>query len=133
MNKFYQSLYRLLFSYDWDVVEVEGALFKLSWGLWMLLPFPVFRTVSMYSLIAPENVWGIFLILFGTIHLYAVGTQNLHWRRVMSLVSFFFWLFSVILLFLQAPTAALIPTFAIIAFFMGVNFIRLNLLAKIIQ
>ncbi len=131
MINFYQGIRRLLFSYDWDIVEIEGAMFKLSWGLWMLLPFPVFRTVSAYTLIAPENIWGIFLVIFGAFHMYAVFTRQLNWRRLMSFISFFFWLFSAILLLIQAPTAALIPTFVIIAFFMGVNYIRLGVLAKI--
>lgn len=127
------NIRRLFFGYDWDIVEIEGALFKLTWGLWMLLPFPVFKSVSVYSQIASENTWGVSLAALGVIHLYAVINNKIWLRRVMCFIAFSFWLFTIILIYIQAPTASLLPTFSIIAFFMAMNFVRLGAASRVIR
>lgn len=126
MATIFKKLRHLLLSYDWEIIEIQGAIFKASWGFWLLLPFPVFRAISGYNAVGTENIWGWGLFLYGMFHLYAIYS---HWkwlRRWVTFVAFLFWIFTVILIFQQSRTSTLLPMFTVIAFFMGMNFIRLK-------
>lgn len=129
----FKKVKRFIFTYDWEIVEVQGALFKLTWGIWLLLPFKVFRTVPGYNAFGSENLWGWGLAALGFVHLIAILSGNLYWRRRLTLTAFFFWIFIIVLLALQSATAAFLPTFVIIAFFMGMNYIRMRFEEKIQQ
>lgn len=115
-----------IFNYDWEIVEIEGAIFKVAWGLWLLMPWRTFRTIQGYNAFGNENLWGWGLFLLGAVHLVAIFSGHRLFRRTLTMLAFFFWLFIIVLLFLQSKTSALIPMFTIIAFFMGMNFIRLK-------
>lgn len=124
--KITRALYKLIFSYDWEIVEVQGALFKITWGLWLLLPFNVFKAIEGYSAYGSENFYGALLLIMGIIHLVAIASHKVDIRRRITFMAFLFWLFSIIMVYTQSPTGALLPMFAVVAFFMGVNFIRLS-------
>jgi hypothetical protein len=126
MAKFLNRLKILLLSYDWEIIEVQGAVFKTAWGFWLLLPFPVFRAISGYNAAGKENIWGWGLFALGVFHLYAIFSNKLKLRRWVTFVAFLFWIFTVILILQQSKTSVLIPMFSIIAFFMGLNFVRMG-------
>lgn len=115
-----------MFTYDWEVVEIMGAVFKITWGIWLLLPFPVFRAIEGYNAVGTESWWGIGLLIYGTLHLMAVIAGHRFYRRWLTFGAFLFWIFTVFLIWQQSHTAALLPTFTVIAFFMGLNFIRIG-------
>lgn len=125
-TKITQTIKRFIFSYDWEIVEIEGAIFKIMWGIWLLLPFQTFRQISGYTAISTENIWGFGLLFLGLVHFGAITSGKIRLRRWITFIAFLFWLFTILLIFKQSPTAALLPLFAVIAFFMGLNFIRLG-------
>ena len=115
-----------MFSYDWEVVEVQGAMFKIAWGIWMMMPFPMFKTIEGYSAYGTENFYGAALLFMGVIHLIAIGSHKIDIRRRITFLAFLFWFFSIIMVYTQSHTSAILPLFVVVAFFMGVNFIRLS-------
>lgn len=121
------SFKRFLFTYDWEIVEIQGATFKIMWGVWLLSPFQTFRTIAGYNQVASENTWGWGLLLLGLIHLIAILSKNRIMRIIMCMIAFLFWTFTVILVAQQLWTSAIVPMFSVIAFFMGINFTRLVL------
>src|SRR6185503_20309153 len=98
---------RFIFTYDWEVVEIQGAIFKIAWGVWLLLPFPVFRAVQGYNAVGTENWWGIGLLIYGLAHFIAILSGNRLARRIFTFGAFLFWIFTVILIWQQTHTAAL--------------------------
>lgn len=128
MITIFNSFKRFLFSYDWEIVEVQGAVFKVIWGIWLLSPFQTFRTISGYNQIASENTWGWSLLILGLIHLLAVLSRYRKLRITMCMIAFLFWTFTVVLVVQQLWTSAIVPMFSVIAFFMGLNFTRLVLM-----
>jgi hypothetical protein len=127
MATVFSRLKQFMFSYSWEIVEIEGAAFKLAWAIWLLLPFQAFRSISGYASVATENIWGVGLLILGAIHLYSVVKHKRRLRQVMTFIAFLFWLFTVVLIWFQSHTAALIPLFAVIALFMFINFLRLSI------
>lgn len=121
-----RSIQKFIFSYDWEIVEVQGSIFKITWGVWLLLPFETFRTVEGYNAFGDERVYGIVLLILGLVHFMAIASHKVDIRRNITFLAFLFWLFSAIMVYTQAHTAAIIPMFVVIAFFMAVNFIRLG-------
>ncbi len=118
-------LKKFIFSYDWEIVEIQGAITKVLWAVWLLMPFPAFRTVSGYTAVASENVWGIGLLVLGSLHLFSVLSHYRGMRKLMTFVAFLFWLFTITLVWLQSHTSPLIVFFFVIAIFMFFNFLRL--------
>lgn len=117
---------KFIFSYDWEIVEIQGSIFKITWGIWLLLPFDTFRTVQGYNNYGNENYWGVGLLALGIIHFGTIVSHNIKARKTITFVAFLFWLFSALMIAMQSLTAGIIPMFGVIAFFMGVNFIRLG-------
>lgn len=124
--KITRTIFKLIFGYDWEVVEVQGAMFKIAWGVWMLLPFPMFKTFEGYTAYGTENFYGLSLLIMGIVHLTAIASHKVDIRRRITFLAFLFWFFSIIMVYTQSKFSALIPLFAVVAFFMGVNFIRLS-------
>ncbi len=122
---------KLFFNYDWEIVEIQGAVFKICWGIWLLLPFRVFRMVQGYNAIGNENYWGWGLLILGLIHFAAIASNKLSLRRWITFIAILFWIFSIILIWLQSHTAGLLPMFAVIGFFMTINFWRLGIMMKV--
>lgn len=130
MNSFSKRLIRFLFSYDWEVVEIEGAFFKIAWGIWMLMPWATFKTISVYFGLT-ENQWGVGLLTIGTIHIISIFRGSIFSRRWFAFFGAAFWAFNAISVGLQSPTAALIPLFGIISLFMLINFYRLGVVQEL--
>lgn len=126
MEKVSYLFVKMFFLYNWEIVEVQGALFKIGWGIWLLLPFPTFTSIQGYTAVTTENYWGWGLLILGSIHLAAIAYNRLPIRRWITFIAFIFWIFTVVLIYSQAHRAALIPLFSIIALFMGLNFLRLG-------
>lgn len=120
------TLKRFIFTYDWEVVEIQGAVTKMLWGLWLLMPFQTFRAIEGYAAVGKENTWGWGLLIFGSIHFVAIASGRRRPRQVLTFIAFLFWLFTVLLIYQQSHTAGVLPFFIVMAFFMGVNFIRIT-------
>lgn len=121
---------KLLFQYDWEIVEIQGAIFKIVWGIWLFLPFDTFGGQPVYdslSKITNETTWGFFIIVLGLIHLWAISSGIVKYRRVMIFVAFMFWVFISVVFGVSRIGSALIPLTAVIAFFLAVNYIRLGI------
>lgn len=131
MLKTLKSLKRFIFTYDWEVIEIEAAIFKIMWGFWFLLPFPFFSSIRGYTGVAPEDVWGFSLLALGSAHLWAISAHRKIFRKWATFLSFLFWLFSTILIWLQVPEGAIIPLLMVITIFVLFNFIRLSIRVKI--
>ena len=132
MNGFTKRLVKFLFSYDWEVVEIEGAFFKLAWGIWLLMPWDTFKSVTVYVGLS-ENVWGWGLFTVGTLHLISVFRGSIFARRWFAFFGSGFWAFNAIAIFLQSHTAALIPLFSIMSLFMLINFYRLGVMQELMR
>jgi len=126
-----KQLTKFLFSYDWEIIEIQGAIFKIAWGTWLLLPFDTFRQIQGYFAVGIENMWGFGLLTLGLLHLTAVISKRLFFRRWLTFVAFLFWLFTLVLIYQQSPTAALLPMFGVIAIFMMINFLRLGIQTQV--
>lgn len=124
-----KQIRRLVFSYDWEIVEVQGALFKIIWGIWLLLPFNTFQGLDVYSVLAGvmnETAWAVVLLFLGSLHFLTITTGSIKWRRVMIFVACMFWIFISIVFGLARIGSALIPITFVIAFFLAINYIRLG-------
>lgn len=121
---------RMLLLYDWEIVEVQGAILKIAWGIWLILPMQTFATSQVYSGLAAvtrnEDVWGTFLILLGISHFVGVAVGG-KWRRRFVMLAAMFWLFSSISFFIARPGTILAPLAFVIFIFMGINYIRIGL------
>lgn len=131
MSNMTKRLIKLLFGYDWEVIEIQGAVFKITWGIWLLLPFDTFRAIEGYYAVGLENAWGWGLLILGLIHFGAILSNKITLRRWITFIALMFWIFTVVLIYQQSHTAALLPMFVVIALFMGINFLRLGLQQKI--
>lgn len=132
-------IFKLLFNYDWEIIEIQGATFKILWGFWLLLPFKTFRAIEGYFAAGGENYWGWGLLALGALHFAAIitnynisfsigrRTYKINSRRWLTFIAFLFWAFTAVLIWQQSNTSALLPFFALIAFFMILNFFRLGI------
>lgn len=127
-----QQLKRLIFNYDWEVVEIEGAVFKVLWGFWILLPWNSFgnfptNVFAVFGKLGPEWVIGLGVMLLGLAHLYAIGFARRPTRRNFILVAFMFWLFTSVCFGMARIGSAMIPFTLVICFFLAVNYFRLGI------
>ncbi len=119
----------MIFHYDWEIVEIQGAIFKIVWGGWLLLPFSTFKGQAVYDAlgsITSESVWGLFVLLLGFGHLVAIayGTTNI--RRHFIFVACAFWVFISVIFGMSRVGSALITLPIVIAFFLAINYLRLG-------
>lgn len=124
------KLRKLLFQYDWEIVEIQGAIFKIVWGIWLFLPFDTFTGLDVYDAlrkVTNETTWGIFVIVLGLIHLWAISSGVIKYRRTMIFVAFLFWIFISVVFGVSRIGSALIPLTIVIAFFLAVNYLRLGI------
>lgn len=92
-----KRLYFLLFEAHTTVLELALSLEMLVVGLWFLDPFyDTFGASVSYEMmgrIAPENAWGILLVLVSSLHLYALVAQLSFARRLWLSLTTFLWVF----------------------------------------
>lgn len=121
-------LKRFLFTYDWEVVEIQCASFKIAWGAWLLLPFQTFGGQSYRGLasIAPEVAWGIIILVIGLLHMKAVLGKSMAFRKIMIFIGFCFWLFMALIFALNRIESLMIPILFVIDFFLAMNYLRLS-------
>lgn len=120
----------MIFKYDWDIVEIEGAIFKIVWGIWLLLPFETFDGQEVYTAlksIAPETLWGALVLGLGLGHLIAIAYGTAKWRRHFILAACMFWIFISVTFSISRIGSALIPLTIVITFFLSINYLRLGL------
>lgn len=120
-------LIKLLFGYDWEIVEILGAFFKIAWGVQLLLPVSgtgtkSFQIIPNYQLIASG------LIVIGLIHFYIIFSNKLEARRWITLFAVAFWIFTVVFIYLKTGIPSL--TLIVIAGFMTINFWRLGIAVR---
>lgn len=120
-----------LFTYDWEVIELQGAIFKIAWGLWLVMPFQSYRAAGGITASRYENYWAIALLVLGVLHFWSIKSGHLKWRRRFTFIAFAFWLFTILVVGQSSWSSPLIPFFVIIAFFMALNNIRLGMPPKI--
>lgn len=120
---------KILFQYDWEVVEIQCAFFKIGWGIWLLLPFHTFGGASYRGLatVMPEVAWGIFILFIGIVHFRAVFSKHLWFRKLMIFSGFSFWLYMALIFSLNKVESLMIPLMVIISFFLAVNYLRLSI------
>lgn len=120
---------KLFFQYDWEIVEIQGATFKIVWGIWLMLPFSTFKDLAVYDAlakVAPESAWGFIVMTLGILHLMAISSGSIFWRRALILIACMFWIFIAMAFSISRIGSALIPLTIVIAFFMAVNYLRLG-------
>lgn len=92
-----KKLKDVLVTYDIELVEVMSGFAALTWGLWLLNPiadtFVSSRTFSTMALIAPEELWGIAMVIVGFLQVYSVVVHKLNLRKQSSIVLSIMWLF----------------------------------------
>lgn len=72
--------------------EFVTSAYCILWGIWLLLPWDSFSTSEVFRLmanLAPEWVWGIFVLSSGIFHLTAVISNNLKTSLIASLITLF--------------------------------------------
>lgn len=122
-----EKIKALFFNYDWEIVEIQGATFKILWALFLLMPFPAFKTISGYASIGTENYWGSGLLIIGVLHMYSILIHKRWMRKLMTFISSLLWLFITFIVWQEAHTSALLVFFLTIGFFMFLNFLRLSI------
>lgn len=130
VKPFLISVRRILFHYDWEIVEVQAAFFKIGWGVWLLLPFQTFTNTGGYSVLASlakEPIIGIFITAIGILHIIAIISHNIKFRRNMIFFSIMFWLFMCFVFGLTRIGALIVPLMMVIGFFLTINYLRLSL------
>ena len=70
----WRRLRNIIVHADTEPVGLIMGLYTLSWGLILLLPAKTFANPSYARMesIAPEDVWGVFIVLLGCVILYGV-------------------------------------------------------------
>lgn len=121
---------RLLFHYNWEVVEIIGGISKILCGIWLMLPFSTFYGTPIYTSMAsvlPEWSWGLAMVIIGAIHLYILGYSNsLTLRTRMALFAIMFWIFLAIIFAIGRVGSLLVPLTAIFPVFLTINYLRLK-------
>ena len=125
---------QLLFNYDWEVVELQGAVLMVVWGIWLALPFSTFASTtasasaySGLSQFASELIWAIFFLVFGVAQIWSITTGNVKMRRLLIFAACLFWIYVSITVGISRPSAGLIPFTAVTSFFLAVNYLRLGI------
>lgn len=115
--------------YEWEIIEIQGASFKLAWALLLLAPGNTFRAVQGYTAISLEVYWGWGLLIIGSVHMYSIFSRRKYklFRTIMTFIGFSFWVFSGFLIYFQSHTLSLPIMFWLIALFLFLNFLRLSL------
>lgn len=124
------KLRRMIFNYDWEIVEIQGSIFKIVWGFWLLLPFNTFLGQPVYDALASltnEVGWGLFVFILGLCHLLTIAYGTVKWRRAFILVACMFWMFLSVIFGITRTGSALIPLTIVITFFLAINYLRLGL------
>jgi hypothetical protein len=86
-------------------LELIGALWAISWGVWVGNPwwdvFPSSTTFRFLGIVAPEWVWGLAMIGVGAAALVALYLGRLIWRYWVSVTAFLLWGFILLLFILS--------------------------------
>src|SRR3982750_520621 len=95
-KRFPSKLKRMLFNYDWEIVEIQGSMFKIFWGIWLMIPFNTFAGSPSYApleTIANEFTWGLVIFILGSLHLISMAYGNRKIRRHLIMLACGFWVF----------------------------------------
>lgn len=106
------------------VVSIHAIL----WGAWVLFPSTTFATPAYDGLAAlgPEWAWGIGVILVGVYSLYsALKLSDSGISRAFGLL-FLLWLFVAVSFSVAGLASTAVPTYFMISFFMGLNYISVK-------
>lgn len=125
-----KKITKILFHYDWEIVEVIGASFKIVWGIWLLLPFQTFYGTVVYdalSTVTTEKGWGLFILILGSIHLAAIINGVIKYRRFMLMIGCMFWVFITVVFAITRIGSGLVPMTMVLSFFLAVNYLRLGI------
>lgn len=125
----FKKIFRAIFHYDWEVVEIQGAFFKMAWGVWIFLPWTTFGPTGYNGLanVMSETEWGILVMALGVIHFWAILSHKVWFRRLMIFVAFMFWIFMAVVFALSRIGNLSTPLMFVIAFFLAVNYLRLSM------
>ncbi len=77
---------------EWS--EMFGALWALTLGAWLLLPFQTFANVRAFAVlhaISVEWIWGVALAVFGVVRLDALLMNRARQRHGLSLLGVTLW------------------------------------------
>ena len=83
--------------YDIELVELMSGFAALAWGLWLLNPatdsFLSTPTFDTMKVLAPEEVWGVVMVIVGFFQVYGVVSHRLSVRKHSSIALSIMWLF----------------------------------------
>lgn len=78
-----------------DFYPIMYGVLILLWGVWLLLPFSTFHSVSTFAVLAkigPEWVWGTLAVAIGAIQILLIMVSR-KLERTAALLQFYFWAF----------------------------------------
>lgn len=97
------------------LLEVYLAVQAVVFGLWLLMPWSTFSTVShayrVLDAMLPEWVWGSLFAVQGFTHLWALDRGRFRWRRGMVLVMLFLWLTVAMAFLMTVPLSTATPMY----------------------
>lgn len=101
--------------------EAVKFLIAIAWGLTLLIPGNTFGNAKGYSImakIAPEEIWGLFPVLFSVVYFATIKSQTM--RKILTFTMMIFWLVVAISIFsannLSTATASYIGYAVLSAF-----------------
>lgn len=98
------------------MVELYLAIQALVFGLWLLAPWPSFRSIPrVYDTLGliPESVWGLAFSVEGLVHLWALGTRNMAARRGLTRILTWLWLMVLFGVLATVPTSTATPMYLV--------------------
>ncbi len=127
---FREFLSSLVYS-DPRTLEFTGGLKAFVWGAWLFSPFwetftssPSFRAMAS---VASEWLWGIIIMLFGAVQVFALYRGSFKPRRVISFILCMTWTFIAAMFCIAAWRTTAAPVYAMFAIWQGWVTIRVGL------
>lgn len=106
----------MLFVADPDPVECLMSLLLIAWGIWLILPFETFVTMTSYRPmvdVIDERLAGIVVLALGAVRLYMILNNRVRPRRWMAILFGMFWGFNCFLALQANPGSLLVPVYGV--------------------
>lgn len=99
--------------------EARIAAFTLAWGVWLLLPFRTFTSVTAAYVemekVGSETAWGLAVVTIGLLKLWGILTGG-RWRRLLfGCLAGALWTSVAVLFYLSSPASTGVPVYGVLA------------------
>jgi hypothetical protein len=123
---------KILAEHDTEPTEFGGGLLKIAIGTQLLLPIDTFSTSNSFKTLSvlPEWIWGLILVVLGSVHLAALYSNSRVWRSRTAKMGFVIWFSISTTFWLANPSSLGAVVFLFAGLAQGWVSIRLSLPGK---